>query len=128
MFSDEPKPNDGDTNDTNSGAREASPQQAAAAAAGEARANVVSDASAGDSPASEASATEREVADARPSQILRTTTTRAHTGTSIRSVARLFAGQRLGRSRSGSRPRLGNSERVSFRLWLQIKAVNPAES
>ncbi len=66
MLSDEPKPNDGETNDTSSGAPEAAPQQAAAAAAGEARTNVVSEAAPAETPASEASANEAAKAASAP--------------------------------------------------------------
>ena len=66
MLSDEPKPNDGETNDTSSGAPEAAPQQAAAAAASEARTNVVSEAAPAETPASEASANEAAKAASAP--------------------------------------------------------------
>ncbi|MDQ3474000.1 MAG: 30S ribosomal protein S1 [Acidobacteriota bacterium] len=76
MLSDEPKPNDGETNDTSSGAPETAPQQAAAAAASEARTNAVSEvapaetavseAAPGETPASEASANEAAKAASAP--------------------------------------------------------------
>ena len=69
MFSNESTPNDGDTNETPSGTHEASPQQAAATATSEARADVVSDASAGDTAASEASANEAAKEAAAPASM-----------------------------------------------------------
>lgn len=65
MLSDEPKPNDGETNDT-SGAPEAALQQAAATAASEARTILVSEALPGETPASEASANEAAKAASAP--------------------------------------------------------------
>lgn len=58
MLSDEPKPNDGETTETPSGAVEAAPLKAAAAAASESRTNTVSEATPAETPASEASASE----------------------------------------------------------------------
>ncbi|MFZ0062318.1 MAG: 30S ribosomal protein S1 [Pyrinomonadaceae bacterium] len=66
MLSDEPKPNDGETTETPSGAAEAAPQQAAATAASEARTDVVSGAATGETPASEASASEAAKAASAP--------------------------------------------------------------
>ena len=66
MLSDEPKPNDGETNDTSSGAPEAAPQQAPATAASEARTNEVSEAAPAETPASEASANEAAKAASAP--------------------------------------------------------------
>ncbi len=68
MLSDEPKPNDGETNDTSSGAPEAAPQQAAATAASEARRNVATEAAPTETetPASEASANEAAKAASAP--------------------------------------------------------------
>ncbi|HET6670651.1 MAG TPA: 30S ribosomal protein S1 [Pyrinomonadaceae bacterium] len=65
MLSDEPKPNDGETTETPSGAPEAAPQQAAATAASEARTEVV-EAATGETPASEASASEAAKAASAP--------------------------------------------------------------
>ena len=58
MLSDEPKPNDGETTETSSGAVEAAPLKAAAAAASESRTNTVSEPTPAETPASEASASE----------------------------------------------------------------------
>lgn len=58
MLSDEPKPNDGETTETSSGAVEAAPLKAAAAAASESRTNTVSEPTPADTPATEASASE----------------------------------------------------------------------
>lgn len=58
MLSDEPKPNDGETTETSSGAVEAAPLKAAAAAATESRTNTVSETTPAETPASEASASE----------------------------------------------------------------------
>ena len=66
MLSDESKPNDGETNDTPSGAPEAASQQAAATGTSEARTNVVSEAAAEETPASEASANEAAKAASAP--------------------------------------------------------------
>jgi len=58
MLSDEPKPNDGETTETSSGAVEAAPLKAAAAAASESRTNTVSEPTPAETPATEASASE----------------------------------------------------------------------
>jgi len=58
MLSDEPKPNDGETTETSSGAVEAAPLKAAAAAASESRTSTVSEPTPAETPASEASASE----------------------------------------------------------------------
>ncbi len=58
MLSDEPKPNDGETTETSSGAVETAPLKAAAAAASESRTSTVSEPTPAETPASEASASE----------------------------------------------------------------------